>query len=101
MPIVQFMYGVTKSRNSTARPTGYNEGARDLVFDCYLKEKTSVAKPVFIVDSGVDSFASLGITNVGKLSNPWQYTYIYCSTFMRYYFITDWVSVGGNLWDCH
>lgn len=53
------------------------------VFDCLLKEDTSVLDPVLILESDT------------TLSG---YNYMYCEDFHRYYFINNIESIGNNLW---
>lgn len=72
------LYTFTKKRNSTARPSGGTTFQGEIKGD----------------------FTPLSFDMVFKFSNAAQipaYNYAYIANFSRYYFITDWVFIGG-LW---
>lgn len=75
------LHRTNKRENSLLIPSG--AGVSKTVV---LKEKTSLTSPVFV----------LNYMNV----NPTQYNYCYCSEFLRYYFIRDWV-FDGRMWEAH
>lgn len=75
------LYRTNKRENSLLIPSG--TGVSKTVV---LKEKTSLTSPVFV----------LNYMNV----NPTQFNYCYCSEFLRYYFIRDWV-FDGRMWEAH
>lgn len=54
-------------------------------YSVYLKENTSIEKPVFILNA--------------TQSNITSCTTAYCSTFGTYYFIDDIISVANDLWE--
>ena len=68
----------SKKINSTAQPTG---ASRD--YTVYLKENTSIEKPVFILGTGIDS----GIN--------------YCQCFGNYYFVDDIVMISADQVEVH
>ena len=53
-------------------------------FSCALKDDTSILNPVLMIRTD---------------ANLWEYNYINIPTFGRYYFITDIVSLGNNLYE--
>ena len=71
--------GVDKRINSTKRPTGAGT-----TFSGVLKEGCSVLTPVVLIEAG----------------NLSGYNYALISSFGRYYYITDIVSIN-NLWEVH
>lgn len=72
-------YNFAKRENATYRPTG--SGTQ---YSCILKESSSIANPVIILD-------------VGTGSDP-TFNYAYIAEFDRYYFITDWTWIQNRLW---
>ena len=52
-----------------------------------LKEETSILDPVVVVESSASASVITGVN------------YAYISTFGRYYYITDIVSIATNLWE--
>jgi len=68
----------SKKINSTLQPTG---ASRD--YNVYLKENTSIEKPVFILGTGIDS----GIN--------------YCQCFGNYYFVDDIVMISADQVEVH
>ncbi len=68
----------SKKINSTLQPTGQG---RD--YTVYLKENTSIEKPVFILGTGIDS----GID--------------YCQCFGNYYFVDDIVMISADQVEVH
>lgn len=68
----------SKKINSTLQPTGQS---RD--YTVYLKENTSIEKPVFILGTGIDS----GIN--------------YCQCFGNYYFVDDIVMISADQVEVH
>lgn len=78
MPTVSVRFGNTdKRRNST------KIGDTDIAFTCYLKDATSIERPVL-------QFQQANFPN-------WNYAYI--TEFRRYYFITNITSVSTKIWD--
>lgn len=74
------LYTFSKRKNSTAIPSGGS------VFTGLMREPCGVIRPSVSFE-----FAS-GV-------NPSTYNYAYIPTFGRYYFVTEWTSVG-RLWVC-
>lgn len=72
-------YNFAKRENATYRPTG--TGTQ---YSCILKESSSIANPVIILD-------------VGTGSDP-TFNYAYIAEFDRYYFVTDWIWIQNRLW---
>lgn len=72
-------YNFTKRRNSTKIPTGTGT-----VKDCKLKDNCSVHDPVILL-----------------ASSPTLYDYVYISSWSRYYFVQDIVSVANGLTEYH
>lgn len=81
-----YLFGFQKKENSTAQP---NQQSGDLV-SVQLKENTSVTNPVLILN-----LQSAG----GSPLNPSLYNYVYIPSFMRYYYISNWVYLNG-VWEC-
>lgn len=76
---VNFYTSFSKRRNSTLQPSGSST-----VHDCKLKENCSVHDPVLILST-----------------NTFNYEYAYISTWGKYYFITDCVSLANGLVEYH
>lgn len=74
-------YNFKKNIKSTAIPT-----ITPTVFDCTLKERTSILKPSLLLQ--------IGITAAPISSN-----YCYIPDFGRYYFVVDWIN-DGLQWIC-
>lgn len=74
------LYTFSKRKNSTAIPTS------GTVFSGLMREPCGVIRPSVSFEFGA------GV-------NPSAYNYAYIPTFGRYYFITEWTSVG-RLWVC-
>ncbi len=72
-------YTFSKRRNSTKKPTGTGT-----VKDCKLKDNCSVHDPVILL-----------------ANSPTLYDYAYISTWGRYYFVHDIVSVANGLTEYH
>lgn len=72
----------SKKNNSTKRPDANTD--RD-VFDCVLKDNTSVTDPVVVLD-------------LSDKANFTKYTYAWIPAFQRNYFVVDMVA-DGMLWD--
>lgn len=71
------LYRFGKNENELKIPSGAGTEV-----DCYLKESTSVLKPVLILDF-----------------NPAIYNYLYIPDFKRYYFITDVRFIGNETFE--
>ena len=85
--IVQlFNYG--KKKNSTSRPAG---ATGTLFTNVQLKEETSTTKPVLLFNPSSDGLQPFF---------PSKFNYAYLPTFLRFYYIDDWVFVNG-LWECY
>lgn len=72
-------YSFTKRRNSTLQPTGTGT-----VKACKLKDNCSVHDPVLVLNG-----------------SPVQYDYAHISTWGRYYFVTDIISLANGLTEYH
>ena len=72
-------YTFTKRRNSTKQPTGTGT-----VKDCKLKDNCSVHDPVLVLNG-----------------SPTLYDYAHISTWGRYYFVTDVISLANGLTEYH
>lgn len=72
-------YNFSKRENSTYRPGG--SGAS---YSCVLKEASSIANPLIILDAGTGDDPS------------WNYAYI--PQFDRYYYVSDWTWIQNRLW---
>ena len=81
----------SKARNSTRVPSTTEGHITETI--CYLKEPTSIIKPILIIQ-GADS------TFEGKQFPDYNYCYI--KDFHRYYFITNITSISALVWqiDC-
>lgn len=75
-----YLYTFSKRKNSTEKPTG------GLVFSGLMREPCGIIRPTVSFE-----FAA-GV-------NPSAYNYAYIPNFGRYYFISEWTSVG-RLWAC-
>lgn len=82
------MFAFAKKKNSTAQPTLSN----GTLFDCKLKEETSVLTPIILFNPG-----SAGMPNP---FTPSYFNYAYIASFARYYFVVDWEYLNG-VWACH
>lgn len=76
------LYNVTSDKRRINKPLDNVIGVYSNV---KLKENTSVANPVFLVNG---------------LSNN-QFNYLYCPYLNRYYFKTDVIYCKGQLWEIH
>lgn len=74
------LYTFSKPRNSTAKPTA------GTVFSGLMREPCGVIRPSVSFEFAAGA-------------NPSAYNYAYIPTFGRYYFISEWTSVG-RLWVC-
>lgn len=72
-------YSFSKRKNSTKQPTAAGTDK-----DCKLKDNCSVHNPVLIL-----------------ANNPIQYNYAYISTWGKYYFVTDIISLANGLSEYH
>ena len=80
-----YLFGFQKKENSTAQP----DTKDGTLVSVQLKENTSVTNPVLI----------LNLQSGGSPINPSLYNYAYIPSFMRYYYISDWVYLNG-VWEC-
>lgn len=80
------LFRFTKRSNSTARPS--TDG---WPVDVLLKDETSILRPSFLLKHDPNEPAEV-----------YDYNYVYCQEFQRYYHITNIESVRNDLWriDC-
>lgn len=79
----------SKKRNSTKQPTA---GSGTQFTGIELKDNCSILNPIITI-----RVAAMAVPTVAPVNT---FTYCYIAKFIRYYFIDDWVYVGG-MWEGH
>ena len=79
----------SKKRNSTKQPTA---GSGTQFTGIELKDNCSILNPIITI-----RVAAMAVPTVAPVNT---FTYCYIAKFVRYYFIEDWVYVGG-MWEGH
>lgn len=81
------LYNFSKRKNSTKQP----DPTTATLFNCQLKDDTSVLNPVLIFNPATEGFTTP--------FNPSQFNYAHFPLFSRYYFVDDWIFRNG-VWEC-